>query len=109
MVLGFDFESWYATLIYILGGLLVLVAALEKVYGWSRWVHRLFRPKPAAPPSRAPVIVLGGPSYSLSVETLQERRLEKTRLLTCLAVSYLIENKEAAVTVTAKLIDTAVA
>jgi len=80
VILGFDFTSGYATLIYVLGGLLVIVAL--------------------PPPARSPVIVLGAPTYSYSVMTVPERRLEPKRYLTRLGVEYIIENKEATVTVT---------
>jgi hypothetical protein len=40
VVAAFDFTSWYATVIYVVGGLLVLVAAAEKLYGWTRSLRR---------------------------------------------------------------------
>jgi hypothetical protein len=43
--LGFDFTSWYAAVIYVVGGMLVLVAAAEKLYGWSRWLRRRGQPE----------------------------------------------------------------
>jgi hypothetical protein len=57
MVLGFDFTSWYAAVIYVVGGLLVLVAAAEKVFGWSRWLRGQLRPEAPEPP----VVIIEGP------------------------------------------------
>jgi hypothetical protein len=97
MILGFDFTSEWATLIYVLGGALVVVAALEKVFGWFGRLRRRFRPAPPIPP----VIVLGAPGYAYSTVTdPSERKLEQTRYLEKLTIGYLIENKEANITVT---------
>lgn len=99
MLLGFDFTSSYATAIYVIGGLLVVVAALEKLYGWGRVVKHRVRPEPEAP-AESPIIVLGHPGYSISTETITERRLTPLNYLTKLDPFYVIENKEALVTVT---------
>lgn len=102
MPLGFDFTSGYAAVIYVLGGLLVVVAALEKLYGWTHWVRRRFflGPEPSERAPEAPIIVLGAPGYSYSKVTINERQLTQIPYITRLDPSYLIENKEAAVTVT---------
>jgi hypothetical protein len=94
--LAFDFTSGYAAIIYVVGGLLILVAAAEKLYGWSAALKRRLRPEPPTPP----IIVLGAPTYHISLETVRERKLTPLNYLTKLDPSYLIENKEATVTVT---------
>jgi hypothetical protein len=98
---SFDFTSWYATVVYIVGGVLALVSALEKLYGWSRWLgsRRSLRAT-TSQPRRPPVIVVGGVSYSYSTTTINERTLTQRAFLTRLEANYAIENKEAAVTVT---------
>jgi hypothetical protein len=60
---------------------------------------RRYFPEPPATP-KPPVIVLGAPSYSISTTPINERTLTKKAYLTRLDPSYLIENKEAAITVT---------
>jgi hypothetical protein len=99
LLLGFDFTSSYATVVYVVGGLLVLVAALEKVFGWGGWLRRHLRPEPP-PIVEPPIIVLGAPGYYSSTEQIVERRLTPLNYLTRLDPRYLIENKEASVTVT---------
>ena len=46
------------------------------------------------------MIVMGAPNYHYSCAPLHERRIEQEKLLTRLEVGFVIENKEALVTVT---------
>lgn len=86
MLLGFDFTSWYATTIYVFGGVLVLVAAAEKLYGWSRWLHRKVRPEPLIPP---PVSI--GEQIS-AVRSYAQDEGEPTRHLAWISPRYEIRN-----------------
>lgn len=95
MVLAVNFASWWAKLIYVGGGILVLAGVAKLALGIARDTKRKLRPPPPVPP----MVVFGHPSYSLSVEPLHERRLEQQRLLTKPKPSYLIENKDPSVTV----------
>jgi hypothetical protein len=54
---SFDFTSWYAAIIYFVGGLLVLAAGAEKLYGWGRWLYRRARPVRPEPPIPPPVYI----------------------------------------------------
>ena len=66
MLLAFDFTSWYAAIVYVVGGLLVLVAAAEKLYGWSRSLRRRVLPEPPPPPIPPPVRISDQISANLS-------------------------------------------
>lgn len=91
--------SWYGWLVIIAGAYLLWAGVIDTGHRhWRAIKSRLF-PTPPAPP-RAPVVVMGGPTYHYSVVPLTERRIEQEKLLTRLNVSFLIENKEALVTVT---------
>ncbi len=77
-LLGFDFTSGYAALIYVLGGALVLIAAAETLYGWGRWLKRKARPEPPRQPL-PPQITISAPSTSVRLtqdEDAPHRRLE---------------------------------
>lgn len=94
MILAFDFTSWYAAVIYVVGGVLVLVAAGEKLFGWSRWLRQRLWPEPPQRP-----LVLRDRSFTYSTETVPERRLEPRRYLEGLSATYRVENKEPKMTV----------
>lgn len=94
MILAFDFTSWYAAVIYVVGGVLVLVAAGEKLFGWSRWLRQRLWPEPPQRP-----LVLRDRSFTYSTETVPERRLEPRRYLEGLSATYRVENKEPNMTV----------
>lgn len=75
-LLGFDFASGYAAVIYVLGGVLVLIAAVEKLYGWGRWLERKARPEPPQLPP--PSVTISAPSASIRLthdEGAPHRRL----------------------------------
>lgn len=91
MVLGFDFTSWYAAVTGSVGGLLVLVAAAEKVFGWSQWLRRQREPERPEPP----VVIIEGPGFTAEAETIPERRLKPRAWLTKLDAYYRILNKDA--------------
>jgi hypothetical protein len=99
LLLGFDVTSGWATLVYVIGGLLLVVAILEKLFGWGSWIKRKLRPEPETP-AEAPIIVLGHPGYTITTETITERRVTPLNYLTRLDPDYVIENKEALITVT---------
>jgi hypothetical protein len=93
---AFDFTSWYATLIYVVGGLLVLVAAAEKLVGWSCWLRKRRRPSERSVVVDEPDVVLGHPGGEQSMTPLHELTGDESRRLTRVAPRYLIENKEIA-------------
>jgi hypothetical protein len=91
---AFDFTSAYAAVIYVIGGLLVLVAAVEKLWGWGSWFHRWRkRPETVDAPQQPddPLVVLGHPGGSLS---LHQPDGQEYRELETVRPRYLIENKE---------------
>lgn len=98
MIAGF-IATWYGWVVIIGGAYLLWAGVLDTGHRHLQAIKsRLFPPPP--PPPRAPVVVIGGPTYHYSVVPLNERRIEQEKLLTRLNVSFLIENKEALVTVT---------
>src|SRR5947207_1814346 len=91
--------SWYGWLVVIAGGYLLWASVLDTGHRHFRAIKSRLFPKPPEPP-RPPIIVLGAPGFSLSMQPLNERRIVQEKLLTRLNASFLIENKEALVTVT---------
>jgi hypothetical protein len=49
MILSIDFTAGHAILVSIFGSVLVIVAFLEKVYGWTRWLRRRLRRRHRVP------------------------------------------------------------
>jgi hypothetical protein len=99
VVLGFAFTAWYALLAYVAGAYLLWRTFAGQLVADARTVRRALRPEPTQTPP-TPVVVLGHPGYSYSTTTFPERRLEEREYLTRLDPSYLIENKDATITVT---------
>jgi hypothetical protein len=89
---GFDFTSWYAAVVYVVGGLLVLLAGVREALAAIRWARRKLHSPPASPETAVPPpdVVLGQPGGSLSFDTSSE-----PRRLAAVEPRYLIENKEA--------------
>jgi hypothetical protein len=96
MALGFDVTSWYGVVLALALAYVFWTSAFETGHRHIRAIKELVRPTPP----QAPVIVLGHPGYSYNTVPLMERRLEKRALLTRLDPYYMIENKEATITVT---------
>jgi hypothetical protein len=92
---GFDFTSGYAALIYLLGGLLVIVAAGEKLWGWGTWIWLRRKTRLASstpePAVEDPLVVLGHPGGHIS---LHQPDGQEHRELATVRPHYLIENKE---------------
>jgi len=93
------FGHWYGVLAVIAAVYLLWASVIDTGHRHFRAIRSRFFPPPPVPPA-APIVVMGGPSYHYSVEPLHERRVEQEKLMTRLNVSFLIENKEALVTVT---------
>jgi hypothetical protein len=96
MVVGFQIASWYSVLFVAAAFYVFWTAVFDTGRRHARAIKWRFFP---APP-KAPIIVMGGPAYHVSVVPLHERLIEQEKPLTRLMVSFLIENKEALVTVT---------
>lgn len=99
MVLGFDLVSWYGLAGGIAAFYLLWASVIDTGHRHYKAIKRLVRPEPRPAPE-SPVVVLGHPSYSYDTMTFPERRLQQRNYLTQLDPSYLIENKEATITVT---------
>lgn len=103
MLIGFEFASWYAVAALVAAGYVFWSAVFAEGHKQARWLWRRVHPlppDPPPPPPRAPVIVFGAVDYLPSTFAVPERRLKPRRYLSELRVRYLIENKEATVTVT---------
>jgi hypothetical protein len=96
VVIGFDLTSWYGAIAAIAAVLVFWGAVVERGHQLSRWIKA--RTFPEAP--KAPIVVLGAVGFGYNAVPLHERRIEQARLLTRLSAAFLIENKEAGVTVT---------
>jgi hypothetical protein len=94
-----SFNVTYGFVAVLAVAYLLWAAVLDTGHRHFRAIRRRFFPDPPVPPA-APVIVFGAPSFSYSMVPLHERRIEQEKLLTMLSASFLIENKEALVTVT---------
>lgn len=71
----------YAILVYIVRGLLAIVAFLEKVYGWTQWLIRKLRrrQKVRTEPPKQPVAPL--PSLAAGGQTSDDERAAQLRHL----------------------------
>jgi hypothetical protein len=96
VVLGFDLVSWYGALVAVALAYLLWASVLDTGHRHFQAIKRRLRP----PAPESPLVVLGQPDYSFDTVTVRERRLEKRAYLTVLVVTYAIENKDAAATVT---------
>jgi hypothetical protein len=99
MVVGFQLASWYGILTALAVAYLLWRGFFATLGRDIRSIRRRLSPDPPVQ-SKAPIVVMGGPSCSYSKVPLNERRIEQENLLTRLGVTFLIENKEALVTVT---------
>ncbi len=86
--LGLDFTSGYATTVYVVGGLLLLVAAAEKLWGWSRWVRQnvgsqttpVTGSAPGQPQLDARMRKTGKTSYVMDIENTGEVPVEQVEV-----------------------------
>jgi hypothetical protein len=93
----FDWTSGYGVAVAVASGILLWAAVVSTGHGFVRAIRARFFSDP--PPSMPPAVVLGGPACDYMAWPVQVRQLERDDFLVSLKVGFLIENKEALVTV----------
>ena len=83
--------SWYGVVLLIAGAYLFWATVLDTGHRHYRWIKRRFWPEPPEPP----VVIIEGPGFTHTTETIRERGLKPRALLTKLDAYYRILNKDA--------------
>jgi hypothetical protein len=92
-----DWSSWYAALLYVLGGVALVGTVVGHVYGFWGWLGKRLHPAPTPPepPSKRPAVVLGHPGASISLTPLHELAQGEHSRVIKVEPLYVIENNDA--------------